>query len=153
MSDCSYSMFRISIKLVYFISIWWLHSCICHMKLLLSKSWCTSCGHHTTMYQFTVSFIQNPYVGCMFAVTCHLHIWDQGLLHAAVVRQGWNRYLYKNLHRKLTLEKRILLPLLLGLKPATFWLWVWRRTTQLPLHYLMLMCWLCLHTQTNTNSA
>ena len=30
---------------------------------------------------------------CVYPITCHLHFWqnDRGLLHATVVRQGWNR--------------------------------------------------------------
>ena len=57
------------------------------------------------------------------AVTCHLHFWqnDGGLLRATVVTQGWNRYWNKSWHRKLTLEKKILPPLLQGFKPMTFW--------------------------------
>ena len=63
-----------------------------------------------------------------FAVTCHLHFWqnDRGLLHATVVTRGWKRYRYKSEHRKLTLEKKILLPLQRGFEPATFRSWVWR---------------------------
>ena len=63
-------------------------------------------------------------------VACHLHFWQnvQGLLHATVVTQRWNRYWNESQHRKLTLdwlEKKILLPLMLGLKPATFWSQSW----------------------------
>ena len=57
------------------------------------------------------------------AVTWHLHFWqnDWGLLRATAVAQGWNRYRNKSQHRKLTLEKKILLSLLQGFKPTTFW--------------------------------
>ena len=56
------------------------------------------------------------------AVTCHLHFWqnDRNLLRATVVTQGWNGYRNKSQHRKLTLEKKILPPLLQGFEPATF---------------------------------
>ena len=56
------------------------------------------------------------------AVTCHLHFWqnDQDLLRATAVTRGWNGYRNKSQHRKLTLEKKILLQLLLGLEPGTF---------------------------------
>ena len=56
------------------------------------------------------------------AVTCHLHFWqnDRDLLRATAVTQGWNGYGNKCQHRKLTLEKKILPPLLQGLEPATF---------------------------------
>ena len=57
------------------------------------------------------------------AVTRHLHFWqnDRGLLRATAVTRGWNGYRNKSQHRKLTLEKKILPPLLQGFKPATFW--------------------------------
>ena len=56
------------------------------------------------------------------AVTCHLHFWqnDQDLLHATAVTWGWNGYRNKSQHRKSTLEKKILPPLLQGFELATF---------------------------------
>ena len=56
------------------------------------------------------------------AVTCHLHFWqnDRDLLRAAAVTRGWNGYRKKSQHRKLTLEKKILSPLLQGFEPETF---------------------------------
>ena len=56
------------------------------------------------------------------AVTCLLHFWqnDRGLLRATAVTRGWNGYRNKSQHRKLTLEKKILPPLLPGLEPGTF---------------------------------
>ena len=39
---------------------------------------------------------------------------------------GWNGYWNKSQHRKLTMEKKCLPPLLQGLKPAVFWWQVWR---------------------------
>ena len=53
------------------------------------------------------------------AVTCQLHFLqnDRVLLCATAVTRGRNRYQNKSQHRKLTLEKKILLP---GFKPATF---------------------------------
>ena len=50
-------------------------------------------------------------------VTCHLHCWqdDQDLLTWV-----WHRYQNKSQHRKLTLEKKILPPLMPGLKPRPF---------------------------------
>ena len=55
-------------------------------------------------------------------VTCHLHFWknDQDLLRATAVTRRWNGYRNKSQHRKLTLEKKILPPLLPGLEPGTF---------------------------------
>ena len=55
-------------------------------------------------------------------VTCHLHLWqkDRDLLHATAVTRGWNRYQNKSQHRKSTLEKKILPPLLQGFETGTF---------------------------------
>ena len=69
------------------------------------------------------------------AVTCHLPFWpnDQDLWHTTAVTRGWNRYQNKSQHRKLTPQKKILLPLLWGLEPETFWSWVQHPTTELSL--------------------
>ena len=69
-------------------------------------------------------FIQSD-IGKMhvfLAVICHLHFWqnDRDLLRATAVTHGWNGYRNKSRHRKLTLEKFILSPLLRGLEPGTF---------------------------------
>ena len=45
---------------------------------------------------------------------------DRGLLRATAVTRGLNGYRNKSQHRKLTLEKKILPPLLQGFEPATF---------------------------------
>ena len=57
-------------------------------------------------------------VHACLAVTCHLHFWqnDRGLLRATAITRGWNRYRNKSQHRKSTLEKKILSPLLQGLE-------------------------------------
>ena len=74
--------------------------------------------HHVTSCKATC--IRKVYV-CL-AITCHLHFWqnDKGLLHATTVTQGWNGYRNKSQHRKMTLENKILPPLLQGFEPATF---------------------------------
>ena len=56
------------------------------------------------------------------AVTCHLHFWQngRGLLRDTAVTRGWIGYRNKSQHRKSTLKKRILPPLLQGFEPATF---------------------------------
>ena len=66
------------------------------------------------------SHIRKVYV-CL-AVTCHLHFWqnDRDLLRATAVTRGWNGYRNKSQHRKSTLEKKILPPLLQGFEPTTF---------------------------------
>ena len=91
----------------------------CHMKLLPSRQvLCTPYNH--APYHFMQSHIRKVYA-CL-AVTCHLHFWqnDRGLLRATAVTRGWNGYRNKSQHRKLTLQKRILPPLLQGFEPATF---------------------------------
>ena len=90
----------------------------CHMKLLPSRHiLCTPYNHAPC--HFMQSRIRN--VHACLAVICHLHFWqnDRDLLHAAAVTQGWNGYQNKSQHRKLTLEKKILLPLKQGFKPVT----------------------------------
>ena len=83
---------------------------ICHMKQLPSKSWCISCVHHTTGYQFTVSFIQNPI--CRLHVSCHLppalsaELPGSFTCYCGKTGVEWI-LIYKNLHWKLTLEKII----------------------------------------------
>ena len=69
---------------------------------------------------FMQSHIRKMYA-CL-ALTCHLHFWqnDRGLLHATAVTREWNGYRNKSQHRKLTLEKKILQPLLQGFESATF---------------------------------
>ena len=56
------------------------------------------------------------------AVARHLHFWqnDRDLLRAAAVTRGRNGYRNKSRRRMLTMEKKILPPLLQGLEPATF---------------------------------
>ena len=53
----------------------------------------------------------------------HLHVWqnDRELSCAAAVTRKWNGYRTKSQHRKFTPKKKLLLPLLRGLEPATFW--------------------------------
>ena len=67
------------------------------------------------------------------AATCHLHFWqnDRDLLRATAVTRGWNGHRNNSQHRKLTLEKIILKPLLPGLEPETFRWRVRRSTTEL----------------------
>ena len=106
-------------------SVWLLLYGWCHVKLMLFQR--IFCVHHTTMHH--VTSCKATYVRCMrWAVTCHLHFWQngRGLLRATAVTQGWNGYQNKSQHRKLTLEKKILLPLQQGFEPTTFRSRVWR---------------------------
>ena len=90
-----------------------------HMKLLPSRRvLCTPYNHAPC--HFMQSHIGK--VHACLAVTCHLHFWqnDRGLLRAAAVKRGWNRYQNRSQHRKLTLEKKNLRPPLQGFEPVTF---------------------------------
>ena len=89
----------------------------CHMKLQPSRR--TFCVHHAPCH-FMQSHIRKAYACSV--VTCHLHFWqnDRDLLRATAVPRGWNGYRNKSQHRKSTLEKKIVLPLLQGFEPATF---------------------------------
>ena len=107
--------FKISTEVVY-LQHWhgW-----CHMNLL--PSWRVLC----TLYNHApCHFMQNHIrkVYACLAVTCHLHVWqnDQDLLRATAVTRGWNGYRNKSQHRRLTLEKNLVPPLLHGFEPATF---------------------------------
>ena len=84
---------------------------------------CTPYNHAPC--HFMQSHIHKVYE-CL-AVTCHLHFWqnDRDLLGATEVVWGWNGYRNKtkSQHRKSTMEKKILPPLLQGFEPMTFQLW------------------------------
>ena len=84
-----------------------------------------NCSHLGASYVYTIqpctmSLHAKPHT-CL-AVTCHLHFWqnDRDLLHATAVTRGWNGYRNQSQHRKSTLEKKILPPLLQGFEPGTF---------------------------------
>ena len=82
----------------------------------------------------------------MFSCNLLLHFCqnDWGLLCATVLTWGWNRYWNKSQHRNLTLEWKILPPLL---KPVTFWSPVRHSTTELSLLPIYV------HTHTMTHSS
>ena len=90
----------------------------CHMKLLPSRRvLCTP--YNYAPCHFMQSYIRKMHA-CL-AVTCHLQFWqiDQDLLRAVAITRAWNGYGSKRQHRKLTLEKKILPPLLQGFRPTT----------------------------------
>ena len=95
----------------------------CRVKLLPSRRVLCAPYNHAPCHLMQ-SHIRRVWT-CL-AVTCHLHFWqnDQDLLCATAVTRGWNGYQNKSRHRKLTLEKKILPPLLQGFEPATFQSWV-----------------------------
>ena len=86
---------------------------------VLAQVLCTPYNHAPCL--FMQSYIICKVHACL-SVTCHLHVWqnDRNLLRATEVTRGWNGYRNKRRHRKLTLEKKILPPLLPGLEPANF---------------------------------
>ena len=65
------------------------------------------------LYSVTIQSCISKTCVC-FAVTCYAHFWqnDQDLLCAISLARGWNVHWSKSQHRKLTMEKKILLPLL-----------------------------------------
>ena len=89
---------------------------------------CTSLQCH-----FIWSRIGRCRVNVCLAVTCHLHVWqnDRDLLRATAVTRGRNGYRNKSQHRKLTMEKEILPPLLPGIEPEAFRLRACLSTTEL----------------------
>ena len=89
------------------------------MKLMPSgRVLCTPYNHAPC--HFTQSHIRK--VHACLAVTCYLHFWqnDRDLLRTTAVTRRWNGYRNESQHRKLTLEKIILPPLLQGFETATF---------------------------------
>ena len=66
-------------------------------------------------------------------VTCHLHFWqnDRDLLRVTAGNMGFERTPSRSEHTKLTLEKKILWPLLPGFELATFRSRVRRSTNKL----------------------
>ena len=107
-------MFLISTEVVYSSALWLLHGW-CHVKYC-----CLGACSVYTIQQRTSSlqchFIHRVYV-CL-AVTCPGTFGRMtGIFY---MTRGWNRYRNKSQHRKLTLEKKIVPPLLRGLEPGTF---------------------------------
>ena len=96
-----------------------------------TQNWCCLGAHsvytiaynHAPVYSVTLfEATCLEYTTVCLAVICHLHFWqnDQDLLGAIAITRGWNGYRNKGQHGELTLEKKILPPLLLRLEPVTF---------------------------------
>ena len=85
--------------------------------------------------QPTFDFIGSRVYACL-GITCHLHFWQNYppffsfFLMCNCGNMGVERTVNKSHHTKLTLEKKILLPLLLGFKLATFLPWAWHSYQQ-----------------------
>ena len=91
-----------------------------HMKLLTSQ--------HILCTPYTMSLHAKPHSQGVCKFSCNpppalLAEW-LGSLCATAVTWGWNGYRNKSQHRQLTLEKKILLPLMQGFKPMTFQSWI-----------------------------
>ena len=78
-------------------------------------------------YAWTVAWsahsnLAGPRVHAYLGVTCHLHFWQNGrcLLRAIEVTRGLERAPNKSHHTTLTLEKKILPPLLSRFELSTF---------------------------------
>ena len=84
------------------------------------------------------SQLYSDYVGsrvnACLSVTCHLHFLqnDRGLLRSTAVTRELERAPNKSQHRKLSLEKKILPPLLWGFELVTFRSRVQRSTMRYP---------------------
>ena len=84
---------------------------------------CTPCNHALV---YRVTLFEATYVGaCVFCCILPLALQSdrfsgRNLLRATAVTLGWNGYRNKNQHRKLTLEKKILPPILPGRETETF---------------------------------
>ena len=97
--------------------MWLLHGW-CHVKCCrLGASSVYTIQPYTSLQYHSIGRVH-----VCLAVTCQLHFWqnDRDLLRATAVTRGWNGYRNKSQHRKLTLEKKILPPLLPGLERGTF---------------------------------
>ena len=86
----------------------------CHVKLLPSRRvLCTPYNHAPCHFMhFMQSYICKVHV--RLVVTCHRHFWqnDREILRATAVTREWNGYQNKTQHRKVTLGKNIIPPLL-----------------------------------------
>ena len=91
----------------------------CRVKLLPSRRVLCTLHNHAPRHVMQSQILESH--ACLAAFSCHLHFWqnDRDLLRANAVTRGWNGCRNKIQHRKLTLEKKILPPLLQGFEPAT----------------------------------
>ena len=100
---------------------------------VLAHIMCTPYNHAPV---YSVTLFKATYIGCMSVklqlATCTF--WKEMtriFFVLFLVTSRWNKGQNNTgQHRRLTLEKPILQPLLPGLKPTTFWLPVWSSTTE-----------------------
>ena len=90
----------------------------CHMKLLPSRRvLCTP--YNYAPCHFMKIYVRKVHAYLAVTYNCHLHFSQigRGLSRATAVTRGWNGYQNKSQHTELTMEKKILPPLLQGLNP------------------------------------
>ena len=90
------------------------------MKLL--ASWHKFYVHHITMHQFTLSFHAKPHAQGASEFSCHLPpvLLAERSFNCCSGSTRVEEKLKLSQHRKLTLKKKIILPLLPGLEPMAF---------------------------------
>ena len=119
MSDCSFlqHIFEYPPKWYTCSTVWLLHGWCC-IKLLPSACAVYTIQPCTTSCYFMQSHTHRMHV-CL-AVTFHLHFWQNDQDYFFTCYRSNNRYQNKSTER-VTPEKEILPPLLLGLEPVTIW--------------------------------
>ena len=113
-------------------STFWISSKMVYLQRCSVGTWLVPCEtaaisvhvlctpyNHVLVYSVIRSHVRR--VHACLAVTCHLHFWqtDLGSFTCFCGNSGWNRYWNKIQHRKMTLEKKILPPLLPGIEPMS----------------------------------
>ena len=98
------------------------HFYYCSFLMVSNPSYC--CGE-LVLYPFSgtwnkLQLDERIIITINCAIQLHFRQNDRGLLRLTAVTRWWNGYRNKSQHRKLTLEKKVLLPLLQGLDPGTF---------------------------------
>ena len=99
---------------------WW--TCSAVTWLVPRETAAVSARSVYTIQPCTISRHFIAWVRACLALTCHLHFWqnNRDFLRASAVTRRWNGYRNKIQRRKLTLQEKILPPLLPGLEPGTF---------------------------------
>ena len=120
-----FSFFKLSTQ-QFHIVVTWLEPCETAAISVAVHIQCTPYNHVPV---YSISHVCRVHT-CVFSCNLPLHFcqnnWDPS--YATVVTWGWNRYWNKSQHRNLTLEWKILPPLL---KPVTIWSQVRYSTTEL----------------------
>ena len=131
-THCAWMWFYMSdqLSIVRFLNIHWSGVLTALVWLVPHETAAVSAQILGTSYNHAPCHFMQSHIRIVYAclaVTCHLHFWqnNRDLLCATGVTQGWNGSRNKSQHRKSTLEKKILPPLLQGFEPVTFQSRVW----------------------------